>query len=30
LIEEGDKILLIKGYDKTVSAEVLKMEEDIL
>ena len=30
MVEDGDKILLIKGYDKTVSAEVLNMGEEIL
>lgn len=30
LIEEDKKILLIKGYDKTISAEVLNMGEEVL
>ena len=29
LIEDGGKVLLIKGYEKTVSAEVLKMDMEL-
>ena len=30
LVEDGEKILLIKGYEKTISAEILNLGEKVL